>query len=182
MQTIWTLQRSVEVIYKALCFDVAQGRMNGAPNETEECGMYTETYVWVRRYLQTLIYLHKSESKRYSTRRKYTVSPVKIVLDTPVRKEVHVEFLLGQESTHNYWLLLGTKIEPTQILFVIVYLGVMAMKGYSTLFWSPELDPLNPVLFSVMPLFGGVECSFYSILIGQRNWYHKIVKKKWLFL
>ena len=22
------------VIYKALCFDVAQGRMNGAPNET----------------------------------------------------------------------------------------------------------------------------------------------------
>ena len=23
-----------EVIYKALCFDVAQGRMNGAPNET----------------------------------------------------------------------------------------------------------------------------------------------------
>ena len=24
----------LEVIYKALCFDVAQGRMNGAPNET----------------------------------------------------------------------------------------------------------------------------------------------------
>ena len=24
----------VYVIYKALCFDVAQGRMNGAPNET----------------------------------------------------------------------------------------------------------------------------------------------------
>ena len=24
----------IEVIYKALCFDVAQGRMNGAPNET----------------------------------------------------------------------------------------------------------------------------------------------------
>ena len=24
----------VNVIYKALCFDVAQGRMNGAPNET----------------------------------------------------------------------------------------------------------------------------------------------------
>ena len=23
-----------KVIYKALCFDVAQGRMNGAPNET----------------------------------------------------------------------------------------------------------------------------------------------------
>ena len=23
------------VIYKALCFDVAQGRMNGAPNETK---------------------------------------------------------------------------------------------------------------------------------------------------
>ena len=23
------------VIYKALCFDVAQGRMNGAPNETQ---------------------------------------------------------------------------------------------------------------------------------------------------
>ncbi len=26
--------RSCNVIYKALCFDVAQGRMNGAPNET----------------------------------------------------------------------------------------------------------------------------------------------------
>ena len=24
----------LKVIYKALCFDVAQGRMNGAPNET----------------------------------------------------------------------------------------------------------------------------------------------------
>ena len=24
----------IYVIYKALCFDVAQGRMNGAPNET----------------------------------------------------------------------------------------------------------------------------------------------------
>ena len=28
---IWQL---CNVIYKALCFDVAQGRMNGAPNET----------------------------------------------------------------------------------------------------------------------------------------------------
>ena len=27
-------QYEVEVIYKALCFDVAQGQMNGAPNET----------------------------------------------------------------------------------------------------------------------------------------------------
>ena len=26
------------VIYKALCFDVAQGRMNGAPNETIRLG------------------------------------------------------------------------------------------------------------------------------------------------
>ena len=26
--------RDLVVIYKALCFDVAQGRMNGAPNET----------------------------------------------------------------------------------------------------------------------------------------------------
>ena len=28
------LPTSTVVIYKALCFDVAQGRMNGAPNET----------------------------------------------------------------------------------------------------------------------------------------------------
>ena len=27
-------KREGEVIYKALCFDVAQGQMNGAPNET----------------------------------------------------------------------------------------------------------------------------------------------------
>ena len=29
-----TEEMMVYVIYKALCFDVAQGRMNGAPNET----------------------------------------------------------------------------------------------------------------------------------------------------
>ena len=29
------------VIYKALCFDVAQGRMNGAPNETHGVPLYS---------------------------------------------------------------------------------------------------------------------------------------------
>ena len=31
---IFCYKHDIYVIYKALCFDVAQGRMNGAPNET----------------------------------------------------------------------------------------------------------------------------------------------------
>ena len=34
MKKFYTFYEYLYVIYKALCFDVAQGRMNGAPNET----------------------------------------------------------------------------------------------------------------------------------------------------
>ena len=43
----------MHVIYKALCFDVAQGRMNGAPNETNDicttqhlCWRMTQKLLW----------------------------------------------------------------------------------------------------------------------------------------
>ena len=34
MYKVLEVSPTAKVIYKAFCFDVAQGRMNGAPNET----------------------------------------------------------------------------------------------------------------------------------------------------
>ena len=43
------------VIYKALCFDVAQGRMNGAPNENRTDYRYKTSLEWSILFIESAV-------------------------------------------------------------------------------------------------------------------------------
>ena len=60
-------QPCIVVIYKALCFDVAQGQMNGAPNETRTHSCRFANSYTIRGALTRVVLLVKL-ANRYTTR------------------------------------------------------------------------------------------------------------------